>query len=98
MSSSERGLGSADDDDEDDELIPVASKSGDWRQVFFAYVREGHLDTLVPLVVLVILSIAVLVYNCLRPQIVPCDPNKPLAKHFYCHNASAAPGVHKDNR
>ena len=57
---------------------------------------ESNLDLLVPLVVLFILSIAVIVYNLIRTQQVPCDPNKPLAKHFYCYNSSRPPGFHVD--
>ena len=62
------------------------------------WAREGGLDyaLAVPITVLILLAVAAVVYNLVRPPYVPCDPNKPLAKHFYCYNLSRPPGVHED--
>ena len=62
------------------------------------WVRDGNLDLILPLIVLACLSIGVVVYNVfLRSQFDPCDLNRPLAKHFYCYNASKPPGFHIDS-
>ena len=67
------------------------------------WIREGNLDTLslwVPLVVLGILSVVVVAYNSFKDvhssEWDACDESKPMAKHFYCHNASKPPGFHLD--
>lgn len=59
------------------------------------WIRAGGLDYAVPLALFVLASIAVIVYNFIRMPFVPCDLNAH-AKHFYCYNVSAAPGVHQD--
>ena len=61
-------------------------------------VRSGQLELVVPLVVLSLLSIGVVVYNFMKWHVVePCsDTSHLFAKHFYCYNASASPGVHVD--
>ena len=76
-------------------LMPVrSSKQG--RHWLISCIREGSLDTVLPLFLLIVLSIAVLVYNTFFRHNEPCDSGKAMAKHFYCFNASLAPGVHKD--
>ena len=86
------------EDDDDDleergDLIPGRTKS--W--VVGEVVGEGPpLDMILPLVILAALSIGVVLYNFLRQQWEPCDLGKPLAKHFYCFNASKPPGFHID--
>ena len=62
--------------------------------------REGFCEIVVPLAVLGLFSIAVVVYNILRFRVVePCDSEEAQkwAKHFYCFNSSAMPGVHQDS-
>ena len=59
-------------------------------------VREGRLDTIVPLVVLALLSVGVVIYNLLRQQFDSCESDTPMAKHFYCYNSSRPPGFHLD--
>ena len=63
-----------------------------------SWIRAGGLDIVIPLFLLAFASLGVLVYNILRKQIEPCITDRPFAKHFYCYNASAAPGVHMDKR
>lgn len=75
-------------------LMPVRS-SRQSRHWLISLIREGSLDTVLPLFLLIILSMIVLVYNLLRHS-EPCDTERAMAKHFYCYNASLAPGVHKD--
>ena len=61
--------------------------------------REGHLEIVLPLAVLACLALGVVVYNLLRFRRVDiCDEGKPMAKHFYCFNQSASPGVHLDHK
>ena len=69
-----------------------SSRSRSWAH----WVREGNLDTVLPLVLLSVLSVGVVVYNSVRQQWEPCETDKPLAKHFYCYNASKPPGFHLD--
>ena len=60
--------------------------------------RGGVLELYLPLALLVILGIAVIAYNLTRfREEDACDPNAPRAKHFYCYNHSALPGVHTDS-
>ena len=55
------------------------------------------LEIVLPLTVIGLLAVFVLVYNILRYQeVLPCNDGTPMAKHFYCFNSSAAPGVHQD--
>jgi hypothetical protein len=55
------------------------------------------LEIVLPLTLIGLLAVSVLVYNVLRYQeVLPCNDGTPMAKHFYCFNSSAAPGVHQD--
>ena len=58
--------------------------------------RAGTLELIAPLVVLSLLSIGVLCYNLFKQQEPCADTAQKFAKHFYCYNASASPGVHVD--
>jgi len=59
--------------------------------------REGYCEIVLPLAVLACFAIGVIIYNLLRfSRVEPCDDDSPMAKHFYCFNRSAAPGVHMD--
>ena len=82
------------EEEEDEERggLLRSSKRRSWAR----WVREGNLDTLLPLVVLSVLSVCVVVYNSVRQQWEPCETDRPLAKHFYCYNASKPPGFHLD--
>jgi|Transcript_69922 hypothetical protein len=48
--------------------------------------------------ILLMLSIGVIAWSCardLRRDWQACDDNTVMAKHFYCFNISAPPGVHR---
>ena len=83
---------STSDDDEEHGVLLVKKQAPSWAR----WARDGNLDTIVPLVVLAVLSVGVLVYNMFFREWEACDENKPLAKHFYCYNASRPPGFHLD--
>ena len=80
------------DEEERGGLIPRFRRTKSWAHL----ASEYQLDIVVPLVVLSLLSFGVVAYNIMRKQWEPCDENKPLAKHFYCYNASRPPGFHID--
>ena len=88
-----------DDDDEERGGLITPTRDRSWAH----WVRQGNLDTLslwMPLAVLAVLSVAVVVYNSIKDVTQSgwdeCDADKPMAKHFYCHNASKPPGFHLD--
>ncbi len=92
----ERSASIDDGDAEESQLFypPSRRRSNSWR-----WVREGGWEVVVPLAVLSLLSVAVLVYNIfVRRQWDPCDTSNRFAKHFYCWNSTAEPGVHVDRQ
>ena len=82
--------------DEDQEELLHAITERSTKSSWLKWCREGNADIVVPVILLGVASVGVLVYNIMRQQFEPCDTNQPLAKHFYCYNASAPPGVHDD--
>ena len=81
------------EESENEESGGLIKRSGDGSSL--KWCREGTLELVLPLMVLAVLSVGVLVYNMFRKWDI-CDENLPMAKHFYCYNASMSPGFHLD--
>jgi hypothetical protein len=62
------------------------------------YARDGTLEIVIPLTFIALLALCVIGYNFFRlDAVLPCDESIPMAKHFYCFDRTAAPGVHTDS-
>ena len=64
------------------------------------FTRDGSLEMIIPLTVISLLALCVIAYNLfltVEGAVLPCDESTPMAKHFYCFDRSASPGVHVDS-